>query len=222
MSCLSDLHLALAKAVLVSFPFLRLDQEMSIEVSPCIIDLSLCLCLGLTRRFQLEHAFYFEPYTLPELMQLVLQRCQKKEVGLPLVIRSKVEDLIGSKMKAANWGNAGSVERIIDRAIDKASQRSLKTKSALLELADFADSDSNPAETLVRPHCSCLFEPLGVGRSPRSKAAAHDSSLCPSLDLTWCCSALSSLPNPILSRRTRWSRSARFTTWAWSGKRLQR
>ncbi|OQR96792.1 hypothetical protein THRCLA_21982 [Thraustotheca clavata] len=91
---------------------------------------------GLARRFPRDEAFMFEDYNAVELLQILQYTCQKESVTCLPEAMEKALEILERQQKLANFGNAGAVNVLVQRAIAKAS---LREGPITLEADDFAE-----------------------------------------------------------------------------------
>ncbi|KAI5828139.1 P-loop containing nucleoside triphosphate hydrolase protein [Schizophyllum commune Tattone D] len=71
---------------------------------------------GLARRFQLDDAFHFEDFSMPELMQILDQKMRKQEVGATDAAKKVAEEVLSRSRNRPNFGNGGEVENLLGKA----------------------------------------------------------------------------------------------------------
>ncbi|KAL1691007.1 P-loop containing nucleoside triphosphate hydrolase protein [Schizophyllum commune] len=71
---------------------------------------------GLARRFQLDDAFHFEDFSIPELMQILDQKMRKQEVGATEAAKKVAEEVLARSRNRPNFGNGGEVENLLGKA----------------------------------------------------------------------------------------------------------
>ena len=71
---------------------------------------------GLARRFQLDDAFHFEDFSMPELMQILDQKMRKQEVGATEAAKKVAEEVLARSRNRPNFGNGGEVENLLGKA----------------------------------------------------------------------------------------------------------
>lgn len=79
---------------------------------------------GLARRFPEQYAFYFEDYTPQELLKIFFSTCKRNHVsGSSEKVVEKVLQVLGRQRSLPNFGNAGTVNQIVENAAKKAAAR---------------------------------------------------------------------------------------------------
>ncbi|TRM64558.1 P-loop containing nucleoside triphosphate hydrolase protein [Schizophyllum amplum] len=71
---------------------------------------------GLVRRFQMEEAFRFEDFTMPELMQILDQKMLKQELDATGPGKKVAEEVLDRLRNRPNFGNGGEVENLLGKA----------------------------------------------------------------------------------------------------------
>lgn len=71
---------------------------------------------GLTRRFDLENAFYFEDFTHPELQEILVYKLKKQDLTATTEAIQVALAVLDRKKNTLNFGNGGDVENLISSA----------------------------------------------------------------------------------------------------------
>jgi len=71
---------------------------------------------GLTRRFALENAFYFEDFTDQELQEILEYKLKKQDLKATTEAIRVAIDVLSRKRNGLNFGNGGDVENLISTA----------------------------------------------------------------------------------------------------------
>ncbi|GKY97164.1 hypothetical protein MPSEU_000674800 [Mayamaea pseudoterrestris] len=86
---------------------------------------------GLARRFPKDQAFYFEDYSENELLEILDSYLKVNEVNADFSFREKALDILQIQKKQTHFGNAGSVETLVNKAMLKAAKRASETNFIL-------------------------------------------------------------------------------------------
>ncbi|KAJ6619752.1 P-loop containing nucleoside triphosphate hydrolase protein [Mycena sp. CBHHK59/15] len=117
---------------------------------------------GLSRRFSIEHAFRFEDFTDPELLEILNLKLKTQNLKATDEAKSVAIDVLGRARIRPNFGNAGEVENMLGRAKSHHQRRQnllppeKRTFDIVFEPADFDpefDRNSHSSTNLV-----ALFE----------------------------------------------------------------
>jgi hypothetical protein len=100
---------------------------------------------GLSRRFPMEHAFFFDDYADNELLAILELNLKSHDVEATLSFREKALAVLKVQKKQSNFGNAGSVELLVKGAALKASKRVNGTTTTMLELEESDIDDPGAA-----------------------------------------------------------------------------
>lgn len=109
---------------------------------------------GLSRRFPQSDSFFFEDYSEPELLKIFQSGLASRSVKFSSEVAAAALTILRDQKKQPNFGNAGSVNKLIDGAIARASKRGKPTDVITLKVEDLQNE---------QPHAQGdPFEPLNA------------------------------------------------------------
>ena len=117
---------------------------------------------GLSRRFPLEEAFYFEDFNDDQLRQILELKLQKQDLGATQEAKDVAITMLARSRRRLNFGNAGEIENMISHAKASYQKRdSMKPPSErsvqiLFAPQDFDAKFDRSANATVR--CRELFK----------------------------------------------------------------
>jgi hypothetical protein len=96
---------------------------------------------GLSRRFQVENAFIFPDFDDAALVRIMMASAREKEISLSLGVAKRAVQKLAKARAKPNFGNAGSVDNLLSKAITRMQMRHEATK---LIADDFGYSGDGP------------------------------------------------------------------------------
>ena len=78
---------------------------------------------GLSRRFPIDQAFYFDDFSNVELLEILVSKAKAKGVEINQDFARKAVDALALRRNQANFGNAGAVDTLLQAAVLKACAR---------------------------------------------------------------------------------------------------
>eukprot|EP00397_Hematodinium_sp_SG-2012_P000289 GEMP01000289.1.p1 GENE.GEMP01000289.1~~GEMP01000289.1.p1 ORF type:complete len:2487 (+),score=732.48 GEMP01000289.1:46-7506(+) len=129
---------------------------------------------GLARRFQISDAFYFEDYNDEDLLAILRSKAHERRMPLTLPVARAGVAVLEQERRQPNFGNAGAVNNLLSRAVQKMEARlqgasAQERADAVLDASDFttAEQDSMRAVDLAT-----LFDGLVGCKAVREKLDA--------------------------------------------------
>ena len=96
---------------------------------------------GLSRRFQIENAFIFPDFDDAALVRIMMASAREKEISLGLGVAKRAVQKLAKARAKPNFGNAGSVDNLLSKAITRMQMRDKATE---LNADDFGYSGDGP------------------------------------------------------------------------------
>lgn len=114
---------------------------------------------GLTRRFPIDDAFFFEDYNDEQLMSILNHKLTSQGLCATEQAKTTAIELLAKLRRRPNFGNAGEVEILLSRAKDSESRRQIpghEEDDVILEPQDFDPDFGRSKNALER--CRLLFQ----------------------------------------------------------------
>ena len=105
---------------------------------------------GLQRRFPREQAFVFDDYSDKEMVAIMKAICLEKNVDISLNFQQKALKILTKQKHLSNFGNAGTVNLLVQKAIQKAMLRNASSSAKIL-LKEVDIDDPSLAEGVLDP-----------------------------------------------------------------------
>ncbi|KAL0952879.1 hypothetical protein HGRIS_007097 [Hohenbuehelia grisea] len=97
---------------------------------------------GLSRRFAIDDAFYFDDFTDPQLLQILDLKLKQQDLGATGPAKNVAIDVLSRARTRPNFGNAGEVENLLSKAKSHYQSRT-KGRSIAMDII-FEPEDFDP------------------------------------------------------------------------------
>ena len=108
---------------------------------------------GLARRFQMSDAFEFEDYGDEDLLCILQSKAKKMQLVMDLSTAREAVKILAQERRLPNFGNAGAVDNLLSRAVQKMEIRlegvsALERAKASVVAEDFVSAEQEAARSI--------------------------------------------------------------------------
>jgi len=143
---------------------------------------------GLTRRFPIENAFFFEDYNDEQLLSILNLKLASQGLAASDEAKDTAVDVLAKLRRRPNFGNAGEVENLLSRAKDSHSKRQKLPAAGSIDEIVFEPQDFDPEfgrSGNALDDCKALFKDVVGSGEVVEKLTGYIQSFNNARELGW-------------------------------------